>query len=85
MVARGHESATAEERLRRGRRVRLTLIGYIAFLDPPKETTAEALAAWPHGVAVKLLTGDNELVAAKVCRDVGLPKPHHPWAHRSST
>ncbi len=51
----------------------LILIGYIAFLDPPKETTAEALAALAaHGVAVKLLTGDNELVAAKVCRDVGL-------------
>ncbi|MDP1131007.1 HAD family hydrolase, partial [Klebsiella pneumoniae] len=55
----------------------LTLIGYIAFLDPPKETTAEALAALAaHGVAVKLLTGDNELVAAKVCRDVGLPADH---------
>src|SRR5256885_1167792 len=55
----------------------LTLIGYIAFLDPPKETTADALAALAaHGVAVKLLTGDNELVAAKVCRDVGLPADH---------
>ena len=51
----------------------LTLIGYIAFLDPPKETTAPALAALAeHGVSVKVLTGDNELVTAKVCADVGL-------------
>jgi len=52
----------------------LTLIGYIAFLDPPKESAAPALQALAaHGVAVKVLTGDNDLVAAKVCRDVGLP------------
>ncbi|MEO5370051.1 MAG: magnesium-translocating P-type ATPase [Magnetococcus sp. DMHC-1] len=51
----------------------LTLIGYIAFLDPPKETTAPALEMLrKHGVAVKILTGDNELVTAKVCREVGL-------------
>jgi len=52
----------------------LTLIGYIAFLDPPKETTAPALKALQeHGVEVKVLTGDNELVTAKICREVGLP------------
>lgn len=51
----------------------LTLIGYIAFLDPPKESTAPALKALAaHGVAVKVLTGDNELVTAEVCRQVGL-------------
>ncbi|MCW5235864.1 magnesium-translocating P-type ATPase [Verminephrobacter eiseniae] len=51
----------------------LVLIGYIAFLDPPKESTAPALAALrAHGVAVKILTGDNELVSAKICREVGL-------------
>ena len=51
----------------------LTLIGFIAFLDPPKETAGPALAALArHGVTVKILTGDNELVARKVCRDVGL-------------
>jgi Mg2+-importing ATPase len=52
----------------------LTLVGYIAFLDPPKESTAPALKALnAHGVAVKILTGDNELVTAKICREVGLP------------
>ncbi|HUW25742.1 MAG TPA: magnesium-translocating P-type ATPase [Gallionella sp.] len=51
----------------------LTLMGYIAFLDPPKESTAPALAALAaHGVVVKVLTGDNELVTAEVCRQVGL-------------
>ena len=51
----------------------LTLIGYVAFLDPPKESTAPALKALAdHGVAVKLLTGDNELVTTKICREVGL-------------
>ena len=52
----------------------MTLIGYIAFLDPPKESTAPALEALAaHGVAVKILTGDNDLVTAKICREVGLP------------
>ncbi|UFM70022.1 magnesium-translocating P-type ATPase [Leclercia adecarboxylata] len=51
----------------------LILEGYIAFLDPPKETTAPALKALKNsGITVKILTGDSELVAAKVCRDVGL-------------
>nr|WP_180203660.1 magnesium-translocating P-type ATPase [Pseudomonas sp. SbOxS1]NYU03400.1 magnesium-translocating P-type ATPase [Pseudomonas sp. SbOxS1] len=51
----------------------LTLIGYVAFLDPPKDSTAPALRALAaHGVAVKVLTGDNELVTAKICREVGL-------------
>lgn len=51
----------------------LTLVGYIAFLDPPKESTAPALEALAaHGVSVKILTGDNELVAAEVARQVQL-------------
>ena len=51
----------------------MVLAGYIAFLDPPKESTAPALRALAaHGVTVKVLTGDNDLVAAKVCRDGGL-------------
>ena len=51
----------------------LTLVGYVAFLDPPKETSAPAIRALnDHGVAVKILTGDNELVTTKICREVGL-------------
>jgi Mg2+-importing ATPase len=51
----------------------MTLIGFIAFLDPPKESAAPALAALEgHGVKVKILTGDNDIVARRICRDVNL-------------
>lgn len=51
----------------------LVFSGFVAFLDPAKETTAEALRLLrEHGVAVKILTGDNAIVARKICRDVGL-------------
>lgn len=51
----------------------LTLVGYIAFLDPPKETAGRAIAALAaHGVQVKVLTGDNEIVTRNICRQVGL-------------
>jgi magnesium-transporting ATPase (P-type) len=51
----------------------LILKGYIAFLDPPKETAGRAIAALQNnGVKVKVLTGDNDLVTRKVCKDVGL-------------
>ena len=54
----------------------LTLIGYIAFLDPPKESAAPALQKLAaHGITVKVLTGDNDLVTAQVCRQVGLSHP----------
>jgi len=55
----------------------LTLAGFIGFLDPPKESAAPALTALAHhGVTVKVLTGDNDLVTRKICRDVGLDVDH---------
>jgi P-type Mg2+ transporter len=52
----------------------LILKGYVAFLDPPKETAASAIAALRKiGVTVKVLTGDNDLVTRKICQEVGLP------------
>lgn len=52
----------------------LVLKGYVAFLDPPKDTAAPAiLALQKHGVSVKILTGDNDLVTKKICFEVGLP------------
>ena len=52
----------------------LVLRGYIAFLDPPKETARPAIDALrKHGVDVKVLTGDNDLVSRKVCYEVGIP------------
>ena len=51
----------------------LTLLGYIAFLDPPKESAGEAIAALAkNGVSVKILTGDNEVITRKICREVKL-------------
>ncbi|NTU67527.1 MAG: magnesium-translocating P-type ATPase [Chlorobiaceae bacterium] len=55
----------------------LILLGYIAFLDPPKDSTAQALVSLGDaGVRVKILTGDNALVTRKICRDVGLVVNH---------
>ena len=55
----------------------LIFSGFVAFLDPAKETTAEALRLLKeHGVTVKILTGDNAIVARKICRDVGLDVQH---------
>ncbi|MGA2976880.1 MAG: magnesium-translocating P-type ATPase [Spirochaetia bacterium] len=55
----------------------MILLGYIAFFDPPKETTAQSLKALKDaGVAVKILTGDNDLVTRKVCKDVGIDVAH---------
>jgi Mg2+-importing ATPase len=55
----------------------LVLKGYVAFLDPPKDSARRAIEALHnHGVAVKILTGDNDLISRKVCRDVGMaPDP----------
>ncbi|AGO53431.1 magnesium-transporting ATPase, p-type 1 [Serratia plymuthica 4Rx13] len=70
LPAQAHEYGVADES-------DLILEGYVAFLDPPKESTEPALAALKkNGVTVKILTGDNELVAAKVCKDVGLAAEH---------
>ena len=51
----------------------LILLGYLAFLDPPKDSAAKAISVLrKSGVSTKILTGDNPLVTMKICRDVGL-------------
>lgn len=51
----------------------LILLGYIAFLDPPKESAQKAIASLAnYGVKTKILTGDNALVTRKICKDVHL-------------
>ncbi|MCS7314213.1 MAG: magnesium-translocating P-type ATPase [Bryobacteraceae bacterium] len=51
----------------------MTLAGFMAFLDPPKDSAAPAIRALQeHGVEVKVISGDNEVVTARVCREVGL-------------
>jgi Mg2+-importing ATPase len=51
----------------------LILRGYVAFLDPPKESARAAIAGLEeHGVSVHVVTGDNELVTKKICDEVGI-------------
>jgi Mg2+-importing ATPase len=67
-VPRQHESYSLADE------AALTLVGLIAFLDPPKESAAQAIKELNRGgVAVKVLTGDNQVIARKTCKDVGLP------------
>ncbi len=55
----------------------MILIGYLAFLDPPKESSKNAIAALAaHGVSTKVLTGDSARVAAHVCRAIGIDATH---------
>jgi Mg2+-importing ATPase len=52
----------------------LTLLGYMAFLDPPKDSAMEALKRLKTlNVDVKILTGDNEIVTSYICQKVGMP------------
>ncbi|MCO5973581.1 magnesium-translocating P-type ATPase [Actinoallomurus sp. WRP6H-15] len=51
----------------------LTLIGFVGFRDRPRESAAAAVQSLAaRGVAVKVLTGDHPLVAARICRDAGI-------------
>ncbi len=54
----------------------LVLAGYLAFADPPSSDAAASVAAMKRdGVEMKILTGDNELVARHVCEQVGIENP----------
>jgi Mg2+-importing ATPase len=54
----------------------LTLAGFLAFADPPNPDARASIAALKRdGVQVKILTGDNELVARSICMQVGLDEP----------
>ncbi len=54
----------------------LVFAGYLAFADPPNPDAADSIAAMKRdGVELKILTGDNELVARHVCEQVGLENP----------
>jgi Mg2+-importing ATPase len=55
----------------------LILLGFLAFLDPPKDTAAAALNRLHSlSVDVKVLTGDNEIITAYICKEVGMPVDH---------
>jgi len=73
VLAVAHKHLAAEEFISKEDECDLILKGYVAFLDPPKESAGKAINALQnHGVSVKVLTGDNDLVTRNVCRQVGL-------------
>lgn len=56
-----------------GEEAKMTLAGFLAFFDPPKESAKETLAFMAnHGIEIKILTGDSPLVTKKICADLGL-------------
>ena len=68
-----HEEASSERVYKIPDESELTLIGYIAFLDPPKESAMAAIKALQDcGIKIKILTGDNELITRRICQQVGL-------------
>ncbi len=55
----------------------MTLVGFAAFLDPPKEGVLAVLQALKqNGISVVVMTGDNQYVTQKIARDVGLNADH---------
>lgn len=55
----------------------LILLGYLAFLDPPKDSAVDALRRLRMlNIDVKILTGDNEIITAYICKQVGMPVDH---------
>ncbi len=73
VLAVAYKDTTPRPAYERSDEVEMVLKGYVAFLDPPKPTAKSAIEALQrHGVSVKVLTGDNDLVARKVCHEVGL-------------
>ena len=73
VLAVAHKHLETRSQISKADECDLILKGYIAFLDPPKDSAGKAIAALQqHGVKVKVLTGDNDLVTRKVCRVVGL-------------
>lgn len=73
VATRKLEDASRYSSLRTDDEQGLTVEGMLAFLDPPKESAAKAIAALrDNGVAVKVLTGDNPVVTSRICLEVGI-------------
>ena len=73
LVAVGYRDIEARQTYGPADETGLTLAGYLVFTDPPKKDVGEALDKLEKlGVSIKVLTGDNELVAKKMCDEVGL-------------
>lgn len=74
VVAVATREAPGEESLASDDAAELVAAGYLVFVDPPKADAAASIARLQTlGIEVKLITGDNELVARKVCHDLAIP------------
>jgi P-type Mg2+ transporter len=72
-LAVAYRTVPSQDGYHRSDEVEMTLAGFLAFIDPPVEGVAEVLEALRRdGVEVKILTGDNDLVARHICQQVGL-------------
>jgi Mg2+-importing ATPase len=77
VLALGYKDLEAKPAYSKDDEKALILRGYLAFLDPPKDTARAAIAGLTeHGVSVRVLTGDNELVTQKICHEVGIDNQH---------
>jgi Mg2+-importing ATPase len=73
VLAVAYRTVPVQESYRKEDEKDLTLAGFLAFFDPPVAQAADLLQALSSdGVVVKILTGDNELVARHICSEVGL-------------
>jgi Mg2+-importing ATPase len=73
VVAVAARSAEGMEALTAGDEQGLALVGFLTFADRPKADAGSSIAQLRRlGVEVKIITGDNGLVAAKVCSDIGV-------------
>jgi Mg2+-importing ATPase len=64
---------SSEERIDVGTESDMVMMGYLSFLDPPKQTAKSAIEALKNlNVRVKVLTGDSDIIAANVCEKVGI-------------
>ena len=84
LATRSFQPGETKQQYAMGDESKLVVRGFLAFLDPPKETAGPAIAALhQHGIAVKILTGDNMVVTRKICREVGLDV-HNPVLGRDT-
>ncbi len=74
VLALAQKSVSANMRYSKADEREMTLIGYMAFLDPPKAGVASAIQELEAlGVKVKVITGDHEILARRICQEVGVP------------
>lgn len=76
-IARKDESNKKKDIFKVEDESEMILIGFVAFLDPPKESAKRAIASLNHhGVKVKVITGDNDVISHTVCAQVGIDTKH---------